>query len=156
MTIYKDIGDYMKNNSRIRFNPITKEIEVEGSESFVKAYFDKLQAMIFGAANEKAAIKKEPKPVKTAPVKADKRKPEAVKKHRQKKAKKAAKKEPGMKGVTHIDRIIGLIRGCTEGMSTVELKEKTGLAERQIWNVVTRAAKEGKIKKEKRGLYVAI
>ena len=29
----------MKENSRIRFNPGTKEIEIEGSESFVKTYF---------------------------------------------------------------------------------------------------------------------
>ena len=32
----------MEKNSRIRFSPVTKEIEVEGSERFVKAYFSKL------------------------------------------------------------------------------------------------------------------
>src|SRR5450756_1562639 len=87
----------MKNNSRIRFNPGTKEIEVEGSESFVKTTLDKLQAMISGIPAKKVAIKKEPKPVKATPVKVDKKKPKAVK------AKKAAKKAPGVKRVTNID-----------------------------------------------------
>jgi len=31
----------MQKNTRIRFNPITKEIEIEGSETFVKSYFKK-------------------------------------------------------------------------------------------------------------------
>ena len=36
----------MIENSRVKFNPATKEIEIEGSESFVTATFDKLQAML--------------------------------------------------------------------------------------------------------------
>jgi len=146
----------MKNNSRIRFNPVTKEIEIEGNEEFVKTYFGKLQAMISGAAEEKAAIKNERKPVKVAPVKADKKKLKAGKARPQKKAMKVAKKEPGIKRVTNIDMIVGLIQGSTEGISTAELKEKTGLAESQIWNIVNRAAKAGKIRKMKRGIYGAV
>jgi hypothetical protein len=125
----------MKSNSRIRFNPGTKEIEVEGSESFVKTYFGKLQAMISGAAEKKVAIKKEPKSVK---------------------AKKATKKKPGVKRVTNIGAVLALIQGSTEGISTTELKTRTGLTERQIWGIVTRAAKEGKIRKVKRGVYVTV
>ena len=142
----------MKENSRIRFNPVTKEIEVEGSEKFVKTYFGKLQKMISGALDKRIAIKKEPKSAKAATVKTDKKKPKTVK---ARPPKKATKKEPGVKRVTKIDMIIGLIQGSTEGISTVELKEKTGLAERQIWNVVTRATKEGKIRKVKRGIYAS-
>jgi hypothetical protein len=63
----------MRENSRIRFNPVTKEIEIEGSESFVKIYFKKLQVMVFGLAEKTVAAKKEPKPVKGAPVKTDKK-----------------------------------------------------------------------------------
>lgn len=125
----------MKDNSRIRFNPVTKEIEIEGSEKFVKAYFDKLQAIIFGPAE------KQVKAAKAAPAK---------------KARKATKKEPGEKRVTNIDTIVGLIQASTEGISTAELKEKTGLAERQIWGIVNLAKKEGKIRKMKRGLYGAV
>ena len=52
--------------------------------------------------------------------------------------------------------ILGLIQSSAEGISTVELKEKTGLAERQIWSIVNRAAKAGKIRKVKRGVYGAV
>ncbi|MCE5262573.1 MAG: hypothetical protein LLG97_03445 [Deltaproteobacteria bacterium] len=119
----------MAENYRIKFNPATKEIEVEGSETFVKAYFAKLQAMMSGIPEEKTAGKEAPK---TAPT----------------------KKEPGEKRVTNIDKVVELVQGSTEGISTIDLQEKTGLVERQIWGIVTRAAKLGKIKKVKRGVYI--
>lgn len=125
----------MKENFRIRFNPITKEIEIEGSEKFVEAYFAKLQPYIFGPVEKK--------------VKAAKAAPE-------KKTIRATKKEPGEKRVTHIDAVVGLIQSSPEGVSTAELKEKTGLAERQIWSIVNRAKNDGKIRKMKRGLYGAV
>ncbi len=135
----------MKENFRIRFNPVTKEIEIEGSESFVKTYFKKIQAMVLGPAEKTAAAKKAEKKVKTAgPAQKTKKEP------------KAAKKVPGGKRVTNIDRIVELIQGSVEGISTSELKEKTGLAESQIWNIVNRAAKRGKIRKMKRGVYGAV
>ena len=112
----------MKNDSRIRFNPVTKEIEVEGTEEFVKTYFDKLQAMVSGSM---------------APIKAE-------------------KKELGEKRVTNIDRVLSLIQGSAEGISTAELKEKTGFSEGQIWSIVARAKKKGKIKQGHRGMYVAV
>ena len=90
----------MKENSRIRFNPVTKEIEIEGSESFVKTYFNKLQAMISGTPENKT---KESKPVKAAPVKAEKKQPKAVKARPSKAGQKATKREPGEKRITHID-----------------------------------------------------
>ena len=139
----------MKKNSRIKFNPCTKEIEIEGSEKFVKAYFNKLQAMISGTPEIKT---KDAKSVKAAPVQAKMKKLKAVK---ARPSKAAAKKEPGEKRVTHIDMIVGLVQASTEGISTAVLKEKTGLAESQIWNIVNRAAKLGKIRKMKRGLYGA-
>ena len=46
--------------------------------------------------------------------------------------------------------------GAPEEISKVELKEKTGLAERQIWSIVNRASKAEKIKKVKRGVYGAV
>jgi len=36
----------MGKSSYLRFNPETREIEVEGSEKFVKDYFNKLQQML--------------------------------------------------------------------------------------------------------------
>lgn len=125
----------MKEHFRIRFNPVTKEIEIEGSENFVEAYFAKLQPFIFSSAEKKVMASK------TGPTK---------------KARIIAIKEPGIKRVTNIDAVVGLIQASTEGISTAELKEKTGLAERQIWSIVNRAKKEGKIRKMKRGLYGAV
>ena len=161
----------MKNNSRIRFNPVTKEIEVEGSELFVKTYFTKLQAMIAGPSQKKVTIKREPKAVKAAPEKKAEKKPTLVKAPPVSKAKKAPKavkptaakrvrktlrKAPAEKRVTNIDTVVGLIQGAPEGISTAELKTKTGLNEPQIWSIVNRASKLGKIRKVKRGVYVAV
>ena len=143
----------MKENFRIRFNPVTKEIEVEGSEAFVKTYFRKLQAMISGSPE----AAEEPETAKAAPSNADRKRPKSIKTPpSQKKVKRAVKGEPEGKRVTHIDMIVGLIQSSAEGISTTELKAKTGLVDSQIWSIVNRAAKMGKIKKMKRGLYGAV
>lgn len=141
----------MKENFRIRFNPLTKEIEVEGSEAFVKTYFGKLQAMISGAPEAAAAGGTEA--AKAPPVNAGMKGSKAGKAPLREKIKTTAKGEPPGKRVTHIDMIVGLIQSSAEGISTTELKEKTGLVDSQIWSIVNRAAKLGKIKKMKRGLY---
>jgi hypothetical protein len=140
----------MKENYRIRFNPVTKEIEIEGSEGFVKAYFNKIQAMILGSPKERA---KESKVAKARPAKNAKKEPKAVKVLPSKAAVKDTKKVPGEKRVTNINMVVGLIQDNAEGISTSELTEKTGLAERQIWGIVNRASKAGKIRKVKRGVY---
>ncbi|MHB9097424.1 MAG: hypothetical protein ACYC5X_06330 [Syntrophales bacterium] len=49
-----------------------------------------------------------------------------------------------------------MIQGSAGGISTTELKGKTGLTDAQIWNIVNRTAKEGRIRKVKRGLYAAL
>jgi hypothetical protein len=142
----------MKTGARIRFNPVTKEIEIEGSEEFVKAYFNKLQSMISGAPSKTV---KEPKAVKVSPAKKAIKEPKTAKPRPAKNVKKTVKKKPRAKKVTNIDTVVGLIQGSTEGISTAELKEKTGLAESQIWNIVNSATKAGKVKKIKRGVYGA-
>jgi uncharacterized membrane protein len=105
--------------------------------------------MISGAPSETV---EKPKAVKVRPAKKAIKEPKAIKARPPKKAK---KEKPRAKKVTNIDTVVGLIRGSTKGISTAELKEKTGLAESQIWNIVNHAAKGGKVKKIKRGLYGA-
>jgi uncharacterized membrane protein len=129
----------MKENSRIRFNPVTKEIEVEGSEKFVKTYFQELQRLLSQGPGEKNAkqLQKNARPVRKA---------------------KGAKAAPGRKKAakeTQADAVVALVSGSGGGITTSALKEKTGLTERQIWSVVYRAQKQGKIKKTKRGMYTA-
>ena len=157
----------MKNNSRIRFNPVAKEIEIEGSESFVKTTLDRLLVMISGPSQKTVTIKRQPKAVKAVPEKKAekprmakaprvtkaKKAPKAVKPAVAKRVRKTVKKAPAEKRVTNIDAVVGLIQGAPEGISTAAIKEKTGLAESQIWNIVNRASKEGKIRKVKRGVY---
>jgi polyhydroxyalkanoate synthesis regulator phasin len=107
------------------------------------------QDMISGAPSETV---KETKAVKVRPAKKAKKEPKAVTASPPKKAK---KRKPRAKKVTNIDTVVGLIQGSTEGISTAELKAKTGLAESQIWNIVNHAAKAGRVKKLKRGVYGA-
>ena len=123
----------MKNNSRIRFSPVTKEIEIEGTEEFVKTYFDKLQAMIFWDLP-----RKKDEAVKAAPAKEE---PE------ERTAKAKGCKRTWRKESHQYRYIVGLIQASTEGISTADLKEKTGLSERQIWSIVNRAAKVAKSRK---------
>jgi hypothetical protein len=82
--------------------------------------------------------KKGPKAVKANPAKKE---PKAAKPRAAKKAGRTAKKAPGIKRITNVAAVVKLIQGSAEGISTSELKEKTGLTERQIWGVVNRADK---------------
>jgi len=132
----------MKENSRIRFNPVTKEIEVEGSEKFVRTYFERLQQLLAQGRQEKKKEAGRPK----------------LKAARLVKKAKATKAGPGRKKAarkTQADAIVSLVRGSEGGITTGALKEKTGLTARQIWSIVYRAQKMGKIKKTKRGMYAA-
>ncbi len=133
----------MEERSRIRFNPATREIEIEGSEEFVRIYFGKVQKLLLAPVGGK---EKKPKPPRARPA----GKPKKMKKKAgPKKTPKKARKE------TLLDSVVRLIRGSEEGITTAALKEKTGLAESQIWSIVYRAEKQGKIKKTKRGIYMA-
>jgi hypothetical protein len=152
----------MAEKSRVKFNPGTKEIEVEGSESFVKTTLDRLLAIISGAVKGKVKVKRAPKAVKAAPVKADKKKPKAVKVRPPKKAKKIRQSKKPPKMTTGTKRgalskaVLTLIQSSTEGVSMAELKEKTGMKDIQIRNVLSSVIKRGKIRTVKRGVYVGI
>jgi hypothetical protein len=124
----KAIADWMKAYKKGR-----EEFKgaVEGNYKKVEDFF---AAFDKGKKSETAD---EPKAVKARPLK------------------KAKKKKFRAKKVTNIDTVVGLIQGSAKGISTTELKEKTGLAENQIWNIVNQAAKAGKVKKIKWGIYGA-
>ena len=141
----------MKSNSRIRFNPVTREIEIEGSESFVEAYFDKLQALMSEPSNK---LPEKPKAARVVPVKTVKMESKAIGSAPSNKVKQPIEGESEEKKMSNISAVVALIQASAGGLSTAALKEKTGLSERQIWSVVNRASKEGKIRKQKRGVYV--
>lgn len=82
----------------------------------------------------------EAKPAKTAKAKA---KPKAAKKRV---ARKAAK-------VTASDTVLKIIQKKKKGITTAEIKAKTGFKEKKIWDIVNRAKREGKVKSLGKGIY---
>lgn len=52
------------------------------------------------------------------------------------------------------ESVLNFIMKSDNPVTTDEIKKKTGLKERQIWGIINRSKKEGKIKMEKRGHYV--
>jgi len=151
----------MSAKSRIYFNPVTKELEIEGSEEFIKTYFAKLQQMPLRLPDEVIA---EPKAAKALPVKKEKvKKAVTAKAPGPKKATKAVKAAiatpkkviKAAKG-NLTGTVIDLIKGSPTGIALAELMEKTGLGARQIISITSRVAKQGKIKRAGRGTYMAI
>lgn len=90
---------------------------------------------------EKAAKKKKAKP---------KAKAKAKPKARVKKA--PAKKKTAL---TATDKAVNIINRAKKGVDAPTLMKKTGLADKQIRNILHRAFKQGKIKRAGRGTYVA-
>ena len=126
----------MTEKYRVKFNPGTKEIEIEGSESFVTATFDKLQAMLSGAPVKKVPLKKETKVAGTRPEK------------------KASLVATGTKRGALSEAVLTLIHGSSEGIAMSELKEKTGMKDSQIRNVLSSVIQQKKIQTIRRGVYV--
>ena len=151
----------MTRQSRIKFNPVTKELEIEGAEKFVKTYFDKIQKLISGVEGivPEAPKKRKAKVAKEKPAEGKTAKKKAVKEARKpKKTAKAAgkaKKTEKPKRERKGNVVLGMIIESAEGIDTTALQEKTGLKDRQIWAIVQRAIKQGKIKAIKRGVYAA-
>lgn len=145
----------MGKTSYLRFNPETKEIELEGSEEFIKSYFDKLQQKLHQSSGEG---EKEPQATTTLPAKKSKVKTKAKAKISSpgKVIKVAGKKATARKSqeASLFDKVVSLVQNSAEGITTAELNVKTGLTDRQIWGITGRAARLGKIKKTKRGVYL--
>ena len=79
---------------------------------------------------------------------AAKRKPRA----KAKPAKKAlTKKAPAL---TATDQVVNIIKRSKKGVDAPALMKKTGFDDKKIRNILMRAAKQGKIKRARRGIYV--
>jgi hypothetical protein len=93
----------------------------------------------------------------------------AVKKAPAKKvrAKKAAKAEVKVKAPrkraprkavgkpTAIASVLDIITKAPKGVDTATLQKETGLKTRQIWSVINRLKRQGKVKSAEKGVYVA-
>jgi len=56
--------------------------------------------------------------------------------------------------LTAADTILSVIKRSRKGVDTAVLTKKTGLEGRKIWDITYRLKKQGKIKKDRKGLYV--
>lgn len=90
------------------------------------------------------------KPAKRATVKKAAAKKTAVAKTSAKKA--STGKKAGQ--TTATDQILKIIKRAKSGVDVPTLKKKTGFDDKKVRNIVFRAAKEGRIKKSGRGVYV--
>lgn len=81
-----------------------------------------------------------PSPKASAPVKQKKR---------------VAKKKaaPKSKPQTPTDQVLTIMKRFKKGITVGLLREKSGLSEKQISNIVHRACKKGRIKRIERGVY---
>ena len=103
----------------------------------------------------KKAIAKKAPAKKTTAKKAPAKKAVAKKKVA---VKAPAKKAPAPKKavqVTATDQILKIIKRSKKGVDVPTLKKKTGFDDKKVRNIVFRAAKEDRIKKSGRGVYVS-
>ena len=56
--------------------------------------------------------------------------------------------------LTAADTILSVIKRSSKGVDTAALTKKTGLEGRKIWDITYRLKKQGKIKKDRKGLYL--
>ena len=126
-----------------------------------KALEKKMEKLLkaFDASSKPKKISK-PKTVKKAAAKKTTAKKTTAKKAptKAKAVKKApAKKAPAPKKgvqVTATDQILKIIKQSKKGVDVSTLKKKTGFDDKKVRNIVFRAAKEGRILKSGRGVYV--
>jgi biotin operon repressor len=91
------------------------------------------EALAVEQPQERRAAKR--KPVRRAPAK-----------------KRSVRKKPAK--ATGTDVVLTIIGKSKRGVSTAQIKAKTGYSERKIWDIVNRLKKQGKIKSEKKGTYM--
>ena len=103
------------------------------------------EALGAGAPKKKARAKRKPATKKKAVKRG---RPTGKKAAPKAKARRAPKKE------TATGAVLNMIKRSRSGVSTAQIKKKTGFDDRKIWGIVNRLKKEGKIKSEKRGRYV--
>ncbi|MDJ0816615.1 MAG: hypothetical protein QNJ58_10460 [Desulfobacterales bacterium] len=102
-----------------------------------------------------AAAAKKPGAPAQKPAAAEKPSAPAMKKAPAEKP--AAKVSPGKaaaKPATAIDTVMGLITGSSKGVSTAEIKSKTGYDQKKVANIIYKLKKQNRIKSVNKGVYV--
>lgn len=58
--------------------------------------------------------------------------------------------------VSPVDAVLSTVRRSRKGVDTSTLRNKTGFDAKKIWNIISRLKKQGKVKSEKKGVYVKV
>ncbi len=121
----------MTSQSRIKFNPATREFEIEGTEAFVKKYFDKIQEL-FGSEEVKPVkvVKKGKKIIKTTLRSKKKVKMGAIK-----------------------GAIFKVIENAKGAIAVKDIIKKTGLKKTQVNGTLIALKKKKQVKSVGRGMY---
>jgi len=77
---------------------------------------------------------------------------------KKKKAKRPASKAPAKKATkaTDTDKVLNIIKRSKKGVDVPTLMKKTGLEEKKVRNIVTKAFSQKKIKRTGRGIYAGV
>ena len=97
----------------------------------------------------KKVARRPAKKVARRPAKKVARRP--AKKVARRPAKKVAKRPTK---VTAIDTVLKIIQNRKKGITTDEIKKRTGFKEKKIWDIINRAKRQGKVKSLGKGVYV--
>jgi len=121
--------------SKIKINPVTREIEIEVSEEFLLKYFESLG--IFLTSSKKIKVSKSEKTI-----------------NKKEKIVKAVKKEKVPKGAIYEGVIEALRLSKGDGMNASEIAEATCFDKKQVVPAIAKAKKNGIIKSSsERGNY---
>jgi hypothetical protein len=166
--------------SSIRFNMATKEIEIDGPESFIKSNFSKIRDLLIESLGMRKPIafrktKKAEYPVlfivsveteiiEEIKISEESQAPEGLQANApgipDVPQETKRKRPPVRKYIRPKDRsssndqVVSLIQEIPEKISLASLKEKFGLTEQQIEVVIREAEKQGRIRKDMDGSYV--
>jgi len=132
----KDLTSFIKS-----LNALTQKIE-------------KMIDRIESAKKHQAQPKKTAVPKKAIKKTAESSKAPSTKKPSKKPAKKAPTKSPQTKAPEQIsDSVLGIIQSAPDGVTTDQIIEKTDLNKKQVWGVISKAKRAGKIASPRRGIY---
>ena len=152
--------------SSIKFNQLTKEIELKGSESFIESNYDKIQNLLV----ESFGVKKMVMPIQESQLTTEMKRPEVFEAPQISQAaissipatppevrvnrpplRKYIRKA-GMPGQQRI--VVEVVDNRPSEISIAALKEKFGLSESKIGGIIRDAEKLGKVKRAQDGSYV--
>lgn len=127
--------------TKIRFNPMSKEVELEGTEEFVEKHFKAIQEL-FASLRETAVSQPVARSTRTA------------KKEKSAPASRKSSKSLLRKGEIY-QTVVSKVRESNTGMTTDSLMKETGFSLQQVRSVIFRAEKQGVIRRLQRGVYEA-